>query len=130
IYINSVMFERDKSNINSSYYNKSIKLAETLEKVQNENSSLFTYNRQNPLGIHTCLEMQKNIVTETLIQKLGDIQISVDIIDKNYMRDFPKEKLLKLNVSNVKEDKIEEGIRKVIEEIKQSRQLNFQFRKE
>ncbi|MEC0166623.1 PLP-dependent aminotransferase family protein, partial [Bacillus cereus] len=81
-------------------------------------------------GIHTCLEMQKNIVTETLIQKLGDIQISVDTIDKNYMRDFPKEKLLKLNVSNVKEDKIEEGIRKVIEEIKQSRQLDFQFRKE
>ncbi|PGP57254.1 GntR family transcriptional regulator, partial [Bacillus cereus] len=54
----------------------------------------------------------------------------VDTIDKNYMRDFPKEKLLKLNVSNVKEDKIEEGIRKVIEEIKQSRQLDFQFRKE
>ncbi len=74
--------------------------------------------------------MQKNIVTETLIQKLGDIQISVDTIDKNYMRDFPKEKLLKLNVSNVKEDKIEEGIRKVIEEIKLSRQLDFQFRKE
>ncbi|PFN17987.1 PLP-dependent aminotransferase family protein [Bacillus cereus] len=130
IYIKSGMFERHKSKINSFYYNRSIKLAETLEKVQNENSSLFTYNRQNPLGIHTCLEMQKNIVTETLIQKLGDIQISVDIIDKNYMRDFPKEKLLKLNVSNVKEDKIEEGIRKVIEEIKQSRQLDFQFRKE
>lgn len=46
------------------------------------------------------------------------------------MRNFPKEKLLKLNVSNVKEDKIEEGIRKVIEEIKQLRQFNFQFRKE
>ncbi|MGX5622670.1 aminotransferase-like domain-containing protein [Bacillus cereus] len=130
IYIKSGMFERHKSKINSSYYNRSIKLAETLEKVQNENSSLFTYNRQNTLGIHTCLEMPKNIVTETLIQKLGDIQISVDTIDKNYMRDFPKEKLLKLNVSNVKEDKIEEGIRKVIEEIKQSRQLDFQFRKE
>ena len=74
--------------------------------------------------------MQKNTVTETLIQKLGDMQISVDTIDKNYMRNFPKEKLLKLNVSNVKEDKIEEGIRKVIGEIKQLRQFNFQFRKE
>lgn len=72
----------------------------------------------------------ENTVTETLIQKLGDMQISVDTIDKNYMRNFPKEKLLKLNVSNVKEDKIEEGICKVIEEINQSRHLNFQFRKE
>ncbi|HDR7493495.1 TPA: PLP-dependent aminotransferase family protein [Bacillus cereus] len=130
IYIKSGMFERHKSKINSSYYNRSIKLAETLEKVQNEDPSLFTYNRQNTFGIHTCLEMQKNTVTETLIQKLGNRQISVDTIDKNYMRNFPKEKLLKLNVSNVKEDKIEEGIRKVIEEIKQLRQFNFQFRKE
>ena len=44
--------------------------------------------------------------------------------------EITKEKLLKLNVSNVKEDKIEEGIRKVIGEIKQLRQFNFQFRKE
>ncbi|MDA2164354.1 PLP-dependent aminotransferase family protein [Bacillus pacificus] len=130
IYIKSGMFDRHKSKINFSYYNRSTKLAETLEKIQNENPSLFTYNRQNTFGIHTCLEIQKNIVAETLIQKLGNIQISIDTIDKNYMRNFPKEKLLKLNVSNVKEDKIEEGIRKVIEEIKQSRQLNFQFRKE
>ena len=71
----------------------------------------------------------ENTVTETLIQKLGGRQISVDTIDKNYMRNFPKEKLLKLNVSNVKEDKIEEGIRKVIEEIKQSGRLDFQFKK-
>ena len=32
IYIKSGMFERHKSKINSSYYNRSIKLAETLEK--------------------------------------------------------------------------------------------------
>ena len=54
------------------------------------------------------------------LQKLSDIQINIDSIDKNYVRDFPKERLLKLNVSNVKEKQIEEGIRKVIEEIKQS----------
>ncbi|MEH6935842.1 PLP-dependent aminotransferase family protein, partial [Bacillus sp. JJ783] len=56
--------------------------------------------------------------------------INIDTIDKNYLRDFPKERLLKLNVSNVKENQIEEGIRKVIEEIKQSQRLNFQFKKE
>ncbi|MDM5239326.1 PLP-dependent aminotransferase family protein [Bacillus cereus] len=130
IYIKSGMFERHKSKINSSYYNRSIKLAETLEKVHNENPLLFTFKKQKILGIHTCLEMQKNIVTETLIKKIGENQISIDSIDRNYLNDFHKEKLLKLNVSNVKEDKIEEGIRKVIEEIKQSGQLNFQFKKE
>ncbi|MFC9446520.1 PLP-dependent aminotransferase family protein [Bacillus cereus] len=130
IYIKSGMFERHKNKIKSSYYNRSIKLAETLEKVQNENPSLFTYNRQNTSGIHTCLEIQKNIVTETFIKKLREHQVSIDSVDRNYLKDFNKEKLLKLNVSNVKEDKIEEGIRKVIEEIKQLGQLNFQFKKE
>lgn len=130
IYIKSGMFERHKSKIKYSYYNRSIKLAEILEKMQNENPSLFTYNKQNTLGIHTCLEMQKNIVTEILIKKLSENQISIDSIDRNYLNDFHKERLLKLNVSNVKEDKIEEGIRKVIEEVKQLGRLDFQFKKE
>ncbi|MCU5198564.1 PLP-dependent aminotransferase family protein, partial [Bacillus mobilis] len=46
------------------------------------------------------------------------------------LNDFHKEKLLKLNVSNVKEDKIEEGIHKLIEEIKQVGRITFQFKKE
>ncbi|MGH1297961.1 PLP-dependent aminotransferase family protein [Bacillus pretiosus] len=130
IYIKSGMFERHKNKIKSSYHDRSKKLAETLEKVHNEDPSLFTYNSQNTFGIHTCLEMYKNIVTETLIKKLSDIQISIDSMDNNYLKVFPKERLLKLNVSNVKEDRIEEGIRKVIEEIKQVERITFQFKKE
>ena len=64
-----------------------------------------------------------------LIQRLSEMQISIDTIDKNYVKSFPKQRLLKLNVSNVKEDRIEEGIRKVVEEIKQVERLNFQFKK-
>lgn len=65
-----------------------------------------------------------------LIQRLSEMQISIDTIDKNYVRGFPKQRLLKLNVSNVKEDRIEKGIRIVMEEIKQAERLNFQFKKE
>ncbi|TKH11017.1 PLP-dependent aminotransferase family protein, partial [Bacillus wiedmannii] len=72
----------------------------------------------------------KNIVTETFIKKLRENQINIDSVDRNYLNNFHKEKLLKLNVSNVKEERIEEGIRKVIEEIKQAERLNFQFKKE
>ncbi|MDA1679557.1 aminotransferase-like domain-containing protein [Bacillus cereus group sp. TH152-1LC] len=130
IYIKSGMFERHRNKIKSSYHDRSKKLAEILERMHNENPLLFTYTKQNTIGIHTCLELHKTSISEMFLQILGEIQISIDAIDKNYMRGFPKERLLKLNVSNVKEDRIEEGIRKVIEEIKQSGQLNFQFRKE
>ncbi|PEJ12893.1 GntR family transcriptional regulator, partial [Bacillus toyonensis] len=90
----------------------------------------FTYKKHSTIGIHTCLEIHKTSISEMFFEKLSDIQINIDSIDKNYVKGFPKERLLKLNVSNVKEDKIEEGIRKVIEEVKQSARLDFQFKKE
>jgi DNA-binding transcriptional MocR family regulator len=74
--------------------------------------------------------LNRNIVTDTFIKNLSKSQISIDSIDKNYLSNFHKERLLKLNVSNVKEEKIEEGIGKVIEEIKRMNRVDFQFKKE
>lgn len=71
-----------------------------------KNPSLFTYNRKNTLGIHTCLEIEKNIAIETIIKNSRENQISIDSVDRNYLNDFHKEKLLKLNVSNVKKIKL------------------------
>ncbi|HDR6311598.1 TPA: PLP-dependent aminotransferase family protein [Bacillus cereus] len=130
IYIKSGMFERHKNKIKSSYHDRSKKLAETLERTHSENPLLFKYKKQNTIGIHTCLELHKANISERLLLRLGEMQISIDSIDKNFVRGFPKEMLLKLNVSNVKEDRIEEGIRKVIEEIKKAERINFQFKKE
>ncbi|HDR4724547.1 PLP-dependent aminotransferase family protein [Bacillus cereus group sp. Sample62] len=130
IYIKSGMFERHKNKIKSSYHDRSKKLAETVERMHNENPLLFTYTKKNAIGIHTCLELHKTSISEMFLQRLGEMQISIDTIDNNYVRGFPKERLLKLNVSNVKEARIEEGIRKVIKEIKQAERLSFQFKKE
>ncbi len=105
------------------------KTSRSIRKNASENPLLFTYKKQNTIGIHTCLEVHKTSISEMLIQRLSEMQISVDTIDKNYLKGFPKQRLLKLNVSNVKEDRIEEGIRKVMEEINQVERLNFQFKK-
>ena len=104
------------------------KLAETLERTHSENPLLFTYKKHNTIGIHTCLKLHKTSSSEMFFKRLSEKQISIDTIDKNYVRGFPKERLLKLNVSNVKEDRIEEGIRKIIE-IKQLEHISFQFKK-
>jgi hypothetical protein len=42
----------------------------------------------------------------------------VEPIDKHYLPGFPQEPLLKLNVSNVKEDDIGTGIDAIMEEIR------------
>ncbi|MEI4623411.1 PLP-dependent aminotransferase family protein [Bacillus pfraonensis] len=130
IYIKSGMFERHRQKIRLSYYARSKVLSEILEEIYKENHHLFTYKKGNKIGIHTCLSLQKNIVTETLIKKLRQNQVFIETVDKNYLTSFHKEKLLKLNVSNVKEDKIEVGIHRVIEEMKQVNDVDFHFKKD
>lgn len=129
IYIKSGMFERHKQKIQSSYYARSKVLSETLEEVYKENQHLFTYKGENNIGIHTCLSLHKGIAKETLIKSLRQNQIFIDAIDKNYLSSFHKETLLKLNVSNVKEDKIAVGIHRVIEEMKRVSRVDFHFKK-
>ncbi|EEL50662.1 MULTISPECIES: PLP-dependent aminotransferase family protein [Bacillus cereus group] len=129
IYIKSGMFERHKQKIQLSYYIRSKVLSEVLEEAYKENQHLF-YKTENNIGIHTCLSLHKNIMVETLIHNLRQNQIFIETVDKNYLSFFHKEKLLKLNVSNVKEEKIRVGIHRVIEEMKHVSRADFHFKKD
>ncbi|MGG3653146.1 PLP-dependent aminotransferase family protein [Bacillus pseudomycoides] len=129
IYIKSGMFERHKQKIQLSYYARSKALSGALEEAYKENQHLFC-KTESKIGIHTCLSLHKSIVTETLIKNLGQNQIFIETVDKNYLSSFRKEKLLKLNVSNMKEDKIRIGIHRVIEEMKQVNRVDFHFKKD
>ncbi|WP_144568647.1 aminotransferase-like domain-containing protein [Bacillus pseudomycoides] len=129
IYIKSGMFERHKQKIQLSYYVRSKALSGALEEAYKENQHLFC-KTESKIGIHTCLSLHKSIVTETLIKNLGQNQIFIETVDKNYLSSFRKEKLLKLNVSNMKEDKIRIGIHRVIEEMKQVNRVDFHFKKD
>ncbi|MCI0765844.1 PLP-dependent aminotransferase family protein [Bacillus sp. TL12] len=129
IYIKSGMFERHKQKIQLSYYTRSKALSEVLEEAYKENQHLFCKTESN-IGIHTCLSLHKNIMTETLIKNLRQNQIFIETVDKNYLSSFHKEKLLKLNVSNVKEEKIGIGIHRVIEEMKHVSRVDFHFKKD
>ncbi|MDM5188803.1 PLP-dependent aminotransferase family protein [Bacillus sp. DX4.1] len=130
IYIKSGMFERHKRKIRSSYFARAETLSATLQKVDKENQQLFSYNFVNKSGIHTCVSLHKNIAVKTLIQNLRQKQIFVESIEKNYLSSFPKEKLLKLNVSNVKEDIIEIGIHSMIEEMKRVNYVAIHFKED
>ncbi|PEY40335.1 GntR family transcriptional regulator [Bacillus cereus] len=129
IYIKSGMFERHKQKIQLSYYTRSKALSGALEEAYKENQHLFC-KTESKIGIHTCLSLHKSIVTETLIKNLRQNQILIETVDKNYLSSFHKEKLLKLNVSNVKEAKIGVGIHRVIEEMKRVSRVNFHFKQD
>ncbi|WP_020060329.1 aminotransferase-like domain-containing protein [Bacillus sp. 123MFChir2] len=118
IYIKSGMLDRHKQKIRASYHERSKKLAASLKEWGSINKQLFQYNDVNLPCVHTHIILNKKIIVRLLIRKLLQNKVIVDSIEKNYLSSFPKEKILKLNVSNVKIERIEEGIYKIIDEIK------------
>ena len=118
VYIKSGMFDRHKQKIRASYYERSKKLADSLKEWSSINNQLFRYHDANLPCVHTHIILNKKIIVRSLIRKLLQTKVIVDSIEKNYLSLFPKEKILKVNVSNVKIERIEEGIYKIIDEIK------------
>lgn len=118
VYIKSGMFDRHKQKIRASYYERSKRLAVSLKECNVVNKRLFQYHDVNFPCIHTHITLDKNVIVQPLIRRLLKNNVLLDSIDKNYLSSFPKEKILKLNVSNVKEEMIEEGICKIIDEMK------------
>lgn len=60
---------------------------------------------------HIILPRQVNI--DKLIQHLKQSNILLDSINRNYLEGFFHERMLKLNVSNVEESKIDVGIKEI-----------------
>ncbi|MDP7978028.1 PLP-dependent aminotransferase family protein [Bacillus multifaciens] len=110
VYIKSGMFERHKQKIRASYYERSNRLAASLKEGSSINKQLFQYHDVNLSCVHTHIILNKKIIVQPLIRKLLQNKVLINLIGKNYLSSFPKEKLLKLNVSNVKAESIEEGI--------------------
>ena len=81
-------------------------------------NQLFQYHDTNLPCVHTHIILNKKVIVQPLIRKLLQNKILLDSIEKNYLSSFPKEKILKLNVSNVKTERIEEGVYKIIDELK------------
>ncbi|MFD3449013.1 PLP-dependent aminotransferase family protein [Microbacteriaceae bacterium 4G12] len=118
VYIKSGMFDRHKQKIRDSYYDRSKRLAASLKEYSGMNKQLFQYQDSHLPCVHTHIVLDKRVIVQSFIQKLMKNSILLDSIEKNYLSSFSKEKILKLNVSNVKEERIEEGIYKIIDEIK------------
>lgn len=118
VYIKSGMFDRHKQKIRDSYYERSKRLVASLKEWSSMNKQLFQYHDTNLPCVHTHIILNKKVIVQPLIRKLLQNKILLDSIEKNYLSSFPKEKILKLNVSNVKTERIEEGVYKIIDELK------------
>ncbi|AMQ71577.1 MULTISPECIES: aminotransferase-like domain-containing protein [Bacillus amyloliquefaciens group] len=103
VYIKSGMFKRHKEKIRASYRTRSELLQNALQEYGG-----FSVKQTS---IHTHLVLEKSLSASRVVQRLKAQGVLVEPIESHYLSDFPKENIIKLNVSNVKTGDITRGIK-------------------
>ncbi|MCC3372063.1 PLP-dependent aminotransferase family protein [Cohnella sp. REN36] len=117
IYLKSGMFERHKEKIRTSYTRRATIMAACLQECAERSNGRFTFSPPAQPSIHTHICLPPKLPLPPLLARLKKQSILLEPIDKHYLSSFPKANLLKLNVSQVKEEEIERGIRTIAEAI-------------
>ncbi len=110
IYLKSGMFERHRQKIRQSYQLRSKLLTEALLAHAARADALFAFRPLPYPGIHTHLVLDPRVDASRLIQLAKKRSILLEAADRHYLPLFPRENILKLNVSNAKAESVEKGI--------------------
>jgi DNA-binding transcriptional MocR family regulator len=113
IYLRSGMFERHRAKIRSSYTAKAKLLDAALVKEAARSGGAFTYERPKHPSIHTHILLDKTLSVTQIIAKLKKESINLFSLDRDYLKNFQRENILKLNATNVNEEDIERGIERI-----------------
>ncbi|MEQ7051967.1 PLP-dependent aminotransferase family protein [Paenibacillaceae sp. P-4] len=116
IYLKSGMFEHHREKIRTSYARRSQLMQEVLRDISLQQHEHFAIpSASSHLTVHTHLELHDRLPVQRLISDAQKKSIHLESIDKHYLASFPASNLLKINVTNVPEDRIELGLRQLIE---------------
>lgn len=109
IYLKSGMFEKHKKRIVQVYQQKAKILHEALQLHMPE------FERAADLAMHTHVKLPPQVNVRALEASCRDKGILIESADAHFVQ--KPEKLLKLNVSNIREERIEEGIQLLAAEL-------------
>lgn len=115
IYIQSGMFERRRHKIVTSYRNRTLILNRALDTYNNTN---YVHHTSIFSGVHTHIVLPEQLHIPTLLKRMHKKNIILKDIAPFFLATYNKEPILKLSISRVEEDQIDEGIRIIFEEIK------------
>ncbi|MBW5445389.1 aminotransferase class I/II-fold pyridoxal phosphate-dependent enzyme [Cohnella sp. CFH 77786] len=115
IYIQNGMFERRKQKIVSAYRSRMLRLIRALDDCNDipdvRHARLFS-------GVHTHLELPRRLPVPALLNRLNKKGIILKEIEPSFIAGFEKRSILKLSITQVEEEQVEDGIRAVFSEIK------------
>ncbi|MDR7314522.1 hypothetical protein [Brevibacillus nitrificans] len=120
IYVKSGMFDRHKQKIRTSYDRRARLLTDSLIREQARTDGLFSFPTMKHPGIHTHLVLNEQLSVPRLVPVLKKQFILVESIDRHYLSDFPRENILKLNASTVKEERVEHAVKELVEVLRKA----------
>lgn len=111
IYLKSGMYGRHKEKIRDSYKERSLRLHQAIRTHRQLGSGRFTFSSGQAPCMHTHLVLPQDLPASRVIHRLEKQGVLLEAIDRHYLSDYPKENLLKINISNVKTEDIERGVK-------------------
>ncbi|WP_256757003.1 PLP-dependent aminotransferase family protein [Cohnella sp. WQ 127256] len=120
IYMKSGMFDHHKFRIQTSYIKRSQALNDAIQQFIGESLPGVVSVHQPTQVMHTHIALDKQVNLNQLVLHAKKRNVAIETADRNYLTEFPREKILKLNVSNISAELIGEGMEKVAEAIKAS----------
>ncbi len=120
IYLKSGMFERHKQKIRSSYEKRSRLLHALLKELSESSGGLVKFHPPDQPCVHTHLVLDRKLPASRIIKSLKKRDILLEPVDAHYLPGFQKRNLLKINTTNVKEEDIRRGIKRLQQAIETS----------
>lgn len=118
IYIQSGMFARRKRKISDTYRHRMLRLVRALDAC---NGTQDVRHLRLEAGMHTHIELPPTLRSKTLIDRLAKKKIELRDADACFLPSFPKRPLLQLSISQIADDRIDEGVAALFAEIARMR---------
>lgn len=119
LYLKSGMFMRYRAQVSKAYGDRAKILHHSLKTY------LPQYNTPSEMAMHAHITLPKQIDIDSLIQHLKKKYVFLDNINQNYLAGYYRERILKINVSNVKSHKIGLGIKYIADELNSGKHRYF-----
>ncbi|PEC44509.1 GntR family transcriptional regulator [Priestia megaterium] len=112
LYIKSGMFKHNKLKVSSIYHKRAEVLHQSLQ------NHLANYESSSEIVMHGHILLPRQVNMKLFIRYLYEQRVYLDSVESNYLANFHKERVLKLNVSNVENHRVEEGVKKIASALK------------
>ncbi|WP_199622692.1 aminotransferase-like domain-containing protein [Paenibacillus alkalitolerans] len=117
VYIKNGMYERHKRKICSQY---AARIRALNEAVRRHNDAGLLKTSDVLSGVYVQFKLPKTVNLERLVERLAAKDILVVSGKRFYLSDYmEREKFLRISISRAQPEQIEEGVREIIEEVRQ-----------